>query len=704
MLEYLHAFNQGLINVLPYFTPHGTETFLYMMLGMAIGFAVGILPGLGGATTLALMLPFIYNMDPTTAFAFLLGSNAVTATTGDITSVLFGVPGEGICAATIVDGHPMAKNGEAGRALGAALMSSLVGAVFGAFILALAIPIVSPLVLSIGSAEFFMLAILGVTFVASLSGENVPKGLLAGGLGLVLAMIGLDPIESVPRFTLEGILGEDRSLFLWDGVSLIAVTIGLFAIPEIIDLAVQGTSIAQEGAPSKLSGVMEGVKDTFRHWKLVLRCSGIGAYIGLIPGMGGGPAQWLSYAHAVQSSPNKERFGKGAVEGVLGPGAANNSKEGGSLIPTLAFGVPGSVSMAILLGAFVIQGIVPGPDMLNPAKYLNLTFSFVWIIVITNVITVAICFLFLNQMARVTFVKGSYLIPFLLFLVYLGGFAEKNSFGDMLLVIIFGVIGWLMVKFNWQRPPLLLGLVLGGIAENNFFIASRIYGYTWLWHPGVLVIAFIIATGIAFPYLQAWFKRFRAGADGFTEAKAASVRNEPLSLATRIGQTLFALFILGIFIYVVYQAKFGFGAFEPRAALFPWVVGLPSLLIAIYVFVKDALQSTRKVKVEEGALYSEPEVDPIVARQRALSIGCWIVGFFLAIWILGFVPASAIATFLYLKFGAGEKWPISLVLTAACWLFFFGVFDYALRLPFPTGALFDWLPVSIAHLAPTILG
>jgi TctA family transporter len=696
MLEYLYAFNHGLINVLPYFTPHGTETFLYMIVGMAIGFAVGILPGLGGATTLALMLPFIYNMDPTTAFAFLLGSNAVTATTGDVTSVLFGVPGEGICAATIVDGHPMAKNGEAGRALGAALMSSLVGAVFGALILALAIPIVSPLVLSIGSAEFFMLAVLGVTFVASLSGSNVPKGLLAGGLGLVLAMVGLDPIESVPRFTLEGFLGDDNALFLWDGISLISVTIGLFAIPEIIDLAVQGTSISRESAPTKLGGVMEGVRDTFRHWKLVLRCSGIGAYIGLIPGMGGGPAQWLAYAHAVLSSPDKERFGKGAVEGVLGPGAANNSKEGGSLIPTLAFGVPGSVSMAILLGAFVIQGIVPGPDLLNPAKYLTLTFSFVWIIVITNIITVAICFLFLNQMAKITFVKGTYLIPFLLFLVYLGGFATKNSFGDMLLIVIFGAIGWLMVKFDWQRPPLLLGLVLGGIAENNLFIASRIYGYSWLWHPGVLVIAFIIVAGTAFPYLQAWFKRSREGNNpSDIVQKTAAVRIERLPLTNRIAQSLFALFILLVFGYVVYQAKYGFGAFEPRAALFPWVIGLPSLLLAIYVFMKDSLQSTRKVKAEGSALWSEPEVDPIVERHRTLAIGCWIVGFFLSIWIFGFVPASAVATFLYLKFGARENWPISLALTAACWLFFFGVFEYALQLPFPTGTIFEWVHIDI---------
>ncbi|MGH7826342.1 MAG: tripartite tricarboxylate transporter permease, partial [Candidatus Binatia bacterium] len=241
MLDYLVAFQAGLMSILP-FTEQGQQSFLFMLVGIFIGFWVGILPGLGGATTLALMLPFIYTMDPTTAFAFLLGANAVTSTTGDITSILFGVPGEGITAATVVDGHPMAKNGEAGRALGAALMSSLVGSIFGAIALAVALVIVRPLVLSIGSAEFFMLALLGITFLSSLSGGNLIKGLIGGGLGLSLAMVGLDPIESVPRFTLEPIIGEANALFLWDGISLVAVTVGLFAIPEIIDLAVQRTS------------------------------------------------------------------------------------------------------------------------------------------------------------------------------------------------------------------------------------------------------------------------------------------------------------------------------------------------------------------------------------------------------------------------------------------------------------------------------
>src|SRR3990170_6124923 len=330
LLEMLQAFVDGFFLVLSW------NSLSLMLVGIAIGFAVGILPGLGGPVTLALMLPFVFKMDGVEAFAFLLGMSAVTATTGDITSILFGVPGEAITASTIVDGHPMAKKGEAGRALGAALMSSLVGALFGALCLALVIPIVRPLVLSIRSPEFFMLAMLGITFLASLTGGAVIKGLAAAAIGLQLATVGLDPISAIERYTFG-------TLYLWDGIRLVPATLRLFAIPEIIDLAVKGTSIAQTQV-GKLGGVMEGIKDTFRHWRLVLRCSAIGTYIGVIPGMGGSVSQWVAYAHAVQSSPNNERFGKGAVEGVLGPGAANNSTLGGALVPTIAFGVPGSVT------------------------------------------------------------------------------------------------------------------------------------------------------------------------------------------------------------------------------------------------------------------------------------------------------------------------------------------------------------------------
>jgi putative tricarboxylic transport membrane protein len=258
------------------------------------------------------------------------------------------------------------------------------------------------------------------------------------------------------------------------------VTIGLFAIPEVIDLAVKGSSIAQQQM-GKLVGVLEGIKDTFRHWALVMRCSAIGTYIGIIPGMGSGVSQWIAYAHAVQSSPDQERFGKGAVEGVLGPGAANNSGLGGALIPTIAFGVPGSVSTAILLGAFLIMGLVPGPDMLvpEPKGRLSLSYSLVWIIVVSNILTVAVSLLVLNPLAKITQLRGSLLTPLILWLIYVGAFAEKNAFPDLVIVLVFGALGWMMAQLDWPRPPLLLGLVLAPLAENRLFLATGNYGPSW---------------------------------------------------------------------------------------------------------------------------------------------------------------------------------------------------------------------------------
>ncbi len=663
MLEFAEAFVSGLSLVL---TP---STLGLMLVGIALGFAVGILPGLGGPTTLALMLPFIFTMQPAEAFAFLLGMAAVTATTGDITSILFGVPGEPTSASTIVDGHPMAKQGEAGRALGAALMSSLVGAAFGACALALALPVVRPLVLTFGSPEYFMLAVLGLTFVAALSGGHVVKGLIAAGLGLLLATVGLDPTTGAQRYT----FGQ---LFLWDGIGLVPITIGFFAIPEIIELAVQRSAIARAGV-EKLGGVAQGVRDTFRHWRLVLRCSAIGAYVGIIPGMGGSVSQWLAYAHAVQSSPHKERFGKGAVEGVLGPGAANNSTLGGNLIPTIAFGVPGGVATAILLGAFIIQGLTPGPSMLVPESrggHLGLTFSFVWTIVLANLVTVAICFLFLKQLAKVTQVRGSLLIPPVLLLIYLGAFAEKHAFEDLYLVLGFGLLGWVMEKLHWPRPPLILGLVLGPLAENRLFLSVDNYGLAWLGRPGVLILLALTLAGALYPLL----KGRRRGETALREPGAAG--------RPRFGaDTVFTLSIVAVVAWALWESrKFGF-----RPALFPWVIGFPVLALGIGLLV---LQAARRPRAPGG---SPPEAAhalpaPVVFRRTAGILG-WVVGYVAAIWVLGFALAGPLCTFLSLKLGSRERWPITLAMTAGVWAFIEGLFVRALHVPFPPGQLLGWL-------------
>ncbi|HEX9687005.1 MAG TPA: tripartite tricarboxylate transporter permease [Burkholderiales bacterium] len=663
LAEMAGAFASGLTLV---FTPAALGL---MLAGIALGFVVGILPGLGGPTTLALMLPFIFTMEPAEAFAFLLGMAAVTATTGDITSILFGVPGEPTTASTIVDGHPMAKQGQAGRALGAALMSSLVGALFGAFALALAIPVVRPLVLAFGSPEYFMLAVLGLTFVAALAGDSLLKGLVAAGLGLMFATVGLDPISGTQRYTFD-------QLFLWDGIGLVPITIGFFAIPEIIDLAVRRTAIAREHF-TRLGGVMEGVKDTFRHAGLVIRCSAIGAYVGIIPGMGGSVTQWLAYAHAVQSSPGRERFGKGAVEGVLGPGAANNSTLGGHLIPTIAFGVPSGVTMAILLGAFIIQGLVPGPSMLIPESrggHLSLTFSFVWTIVIANIVTVAVCFIFLNQLAKVTRVRGSLLIPPVLLLIYLGAFAEKNAFEDLYLVLFFGLLGWVMEKLHWPRPALILGLVLGPLAENRLFLSTDNYGIEWLARPWVLVLIAATLAGALYPW---WKARSQKRAASGVAAEPAAARSA--------GSILFTLTIVVVLGIAMWQSlDFGF-----RAGLFPWAIGFPVLALALLQLV---IQAWGKEKLPaSGLTLSDPGISAgVAARRTAGSIG-WIAGFLAAIWLLGFLIGGTLCTFLLLKVGSRERWPITLALTAGAAAFVYFVFELGLRVPFPPGRLFEWL-------------
>jgi len=287
--------------------------------------------------------------------------------------------------------------------------------------------------------------------------------------------------------------------------------VGIFAIPEIVNLAIRGTAIAGEHAEEKLGGgVLEGAKDTFRHFGLVVRCSVIGVLVGILPGAGGGVAQWLAYAHSVQSAKDakdRENFGKGDVRGVLGPGACNNSKEGGDLIPTVAFGVPGSGATAILLAAFIIMGLAPGPDMLT--KHLSVTYSMVWTLAIANIITVGICFLTLNHLAKLTHIRGGLIIPFVLLLVFLGSYTANNSIADLLVTSGCGLFGYFMMRFDWPRAPLVLGFVLGKLAETYLFISIARYGFDWLFRPRVIVLILIILFVIAWPYLQARWQSAR---------------------------------------------------------------------------------------------------------------------------------------------------------------------------------------------------
>ena len=450
-----------------------------LMAGVSIGIVVGILPGLGGLMGMALVLPFLFGMDAYAGIAMLIGIAAAVPSSDTFPSVLMGIPGSSGSQATVMDGYPMAKQGQAARALGAAFSASLLGGLIGAAALTALVPFARPLVLMFGAPELLMLTILGLCMVGVLSGNRPILGILGACLGLILGMVGGAPAAPEYRWA-YGIL------YLYDGFSLVIVALGLFAIPEIIDLLARGGSIARRGAGLG-SGWMDGVRDVMRNKYLVVRHSIIGVLIGAIPGMGSSIIDWLNYGYVVSSAKDKSRFGKGDVRGVIAPEAANNAKEGGVLMPTLLFGVPGSSAMALLLGALLIFGVQPGPALLR--DNLELVFVIIWSLAIANVFGTLICLILSKPIARLTFVPFQFIAPVVLAIVILGAFQQTRHLGDLIALAGLGLLGWIMKRIGMPRPPLLVGFILAGLAERYLWMSYNIYDWEWLTRPLVLAIA-----------------------------------------------------------------------------------------------------------------------------------------------------------------------------------------------------------------------
>ncbi|MCL6637739.1 MAG: tripartite tricarboxylate transporter permease [Alicyclobacillus sp.] len=457
-----------------------------MVLGTVIGMLVGFMPGLGGNFMLAMMIPFVFGMQPEAAFALLLGAHAVVHTGGAISALLFNTPGTGPNAATVFDGYPLVQQGRAGEALGIALTSSAVGGVIGALAMILLIPVVKPIILAFGPPEFFMMMMVGVAFLALMGGKSPVKGLAVGCLGLLLSMVGDDPTTGQSRYTFGW-------LYLSDGVDQVIVVIGLFAVAEMLKLAQRSGSLVDNAGVHVHGGVWQGIRTVFKYWWLNLRCGVLGAVIGMIPGLGGEVAGFLAYGHAMQSSKTPERFGHGMIEGLIAPESAHNSKEGGGLIPTVAFGVPGSSSMAILLGAFLILGLTPGPKMLQ--EHLATVFHMGWTIAVANVLGAALGLLFANKMAKLTELRGSLIVPIVLIFAVLGAYGSHNSLSDVAMVAIFGVLGYFLDRFDYPKAPLIMGLVLGKLAEVNLNMSLDLYGPRFLLRPITLALFLVFLEG-----------------------------------------------------------------------------------------------------------------------------------------------------------------------------------------------------------------
>ncbi|WP_017728399.1 tripartite tricarboxylate transporter permease [Halalkalibacterium ligniniphilum] len=478
------------------------ELMLLMLCGVLLGLVIGTLPGLGGGVALALLIPITFGMSAQEAIVLLLAAYGTVTYGGSITAILINTPGEASNAATTFDGFPLAQQGKGGMAITVAVLCSAIGGIIGFILLALLIPVARQLVMAFSYPEFFMLAVFGLTIIAVVTKGNVFRALISALFGLMLAFIGTDPTVGSPRFTFE-------TTYLWDGIAIIPVIIGLFAITEAFDLYSKKTAIAKE-LKVKDRGVREGVAALVKNYWLFLRSCLTGFFIGIVPGVGGVVASFMAYGTAVQMSKTPEKFGKGAIEGVIAVEAANDAKDGGALLPTLAFGIPGSAAMAVFIGGLIMHGLAPGPEMLT--RNLDMTYFLIAAGIVSKVVALAVALLIGTRLVFITKVRGSLMAPGVIGISLVGAYALNGNPWDVVIALLFGVIGMYMRKFSYSAIALTIALVLGGLVESSYHQTMVSFGVSGFFTRPIAVILLILTIiSLALPLIK---KKVRSVKEG----------------------------------------------------------------------------------------------------------------------------------------------------------------------------------------------
>jgi len=613
----------------------------FLALGVLLGLSVGVFPGLGGIAGLSLVLPFIFGMEPVSGLALMVGLIAVVPTSDTFASVLLGIPGSTASQATVLDGFPLAKKGEAARALSAAFVSSLFGGLLGAVVLTFFILVARPLILAFGLPEMLMVTILGLSMVAILAGRIPLKGVCAAGLGLMVGTVGEAGAGGSLRMSTYDIP------YLIDGFSLVIVGLGIFAIPEIVALLRQDRAISRTGGLGK--GWLDGLRDWWVNIWLSIRCSSIGVLVGVIPGLGGSVVDWIAYGFTVQSAKDKTEFGKGDIRGVIGPESSNNAKEGGGLVPTLIFGIPGSGSMAVFLGGIALLGYDPGPHMVR--HNLDVTYTIVWSLALANVIGAGLCILLSGQIARLTTIRFTLLAPFLFMVIAFAAFQSGQSLGDLAALMAIGVLGIFLRRFEWSRPAFLIGFVLSsqaeGFANQAHQIASARFrqgleqGFDYIASPIVLIILALTVVSIIIGIRQG--KQILGSSNPPTGTKRA-----PL------------IFMICVTVYLMVAWVDAMSISLMSDKIFPVTISSVTLIGCLFLLIR---------------MMRFNEADPVFADQErgedgAAPHGLWSTlawfGLLLVLSSLfGFIIALTVFFLSFLRLRGGCSWLQTFILSAA---------------------------------------
>jgi len=638
--------------------------FPYLMAGVLLGLTLGILPGLGGTSGLAILLPFVYTFEPGVALAMMIGVLAPTTTSDTFPAVLLGIPGTAGSQATVLDGHPLAKRGEASRALSAAFLSSLFGGLFGAMILSISIFFAKPLIMSFGFGEQFLLIILALLMIGALTGANFLKGLASCVIGLVIGTIGLAQITGDPRYTFG-------TLYLTDGFPLVVMGLGLFAVPEIVSLLHSKSTVAGGGKLEK--GWLRGMRDAVSNWFLIIRCSTVGVLVGALPGLGGTVVDWIAYSHAKQTIKDPKTLGTGDIRGVIAPESANNAKEGGALIPTILFGIPGSGNKVLLLGGLILVGIEPGIEMVT--TQLDITYLIIWSLAVANIFGAGLCLFLARPMAQLTRLPFFILAPILVVLIFFATFNNGRDWLDFVALMLFGAVGVVFKTFGWSRPALLIGFFLSSKIELLSYQVSAAYGLSFLYRTGSIILI-VLAFG-TIPLLL--------------RQKMSPVRRAAVTEQRK--QALFTCLVALLPISMILQVV----NLDFRASIYP--IALSGALLALVATIA-VLQVMRQA----------PAMDDIISRNAALRVmsqnifesegtlfdqlrAFTLIPVFLGlVFVLGF-PIAAVALINgFILLHDRSKYLISITVSAAV-LIILWTLSGVLTLQYPAGIITDFIPL-----------
>lgn len=433
------------------------SNLLYCAIGVSLGTVAGIIPGIGALTTMSLLLPLTFHLDPTTALVMLAGIWYGTTYGGSTASILLNLPGTPSTAVTCIEGFPMAQSGRASVAMFMTTIASFVGATIGIIVMMLFSPLIVKMALDFGPVEYFSLMLLGLIAASTMSAGSTLKGLGMVGLGLLLGVVGIDVTSGADRFTF-GVLE------LLDGISLVALAMGIFGVAQVIE----GIRTASPAKLSdiKLTSMLPERQEMRAAWPAMLRGSGVGSVVGALPGVGPTVGAYMAYALEKKLAKDPSRFGNGAIEGLTAPESSNNAADQTAFIPTMTLGIPGSASMAIILGVLIIHGISPGPSLViqQPELFWGLVMSF-WI---GNVLLLILNIPLIGLFVRILLIPYHYLYPAILAFICIGAFSLHNNPFDVLVVLVFGALGYIMRLLDFPPAPLLLGFVLGPIMEEHF--------------------------------------------------------------------------------------------------------------------------------------------------------------------------------------------------------------------------------------------